>query len=138
MPKLRGQQDIGETRVIMRQELLQTIFEGARRLYPKESILLLRGKRRKELIEITDLLIPPLATYGHGFAHIPLHFLPMDFSIVGTVHSHPSGNFKPSNADLNHFFGKILMIVAFPFQDQAHAAVYGRLGQKLALEITDA
>jgi proteasome lid subunit RPN8/RPN11 len=121
----------------MRRELLEALFEGARRLYPKESIMLLRGKGRKGLVEITDLLVPPFATYGHGFANVPLHFLPMDFSIVGTMHSHPSGNFKPSSADLNHFFGKILMVVAFPFQDQAHTAVYDRLGRRLTLQITE-
>jgi proteasome lid subunit RPN8/RPN11 len=125
-------------KISMRRELLQAILEGGKRLYPKESILFLRGKRRKDLIEVTDLLIPPLATYGRGFAHIPLHMMPMDFSVVGTMHSHPSGSFRPSNTDLNHFFGVILMIAAFPFQDETNVAVYNRSGQRLPLQVTDA
>jgi len=122
--------------VSMSQELLQAIFEGARRLYPKETILLLRGEKKKDLIMISELVVPPLATYGRGFANIPLHMLPMDFSIVGTVHSHPSGNLTPSTTDLNHFFGNILMIVGFPFEDERNIAVYNRSGRKLPLHVT--
>lgn len=122
-------------KVSMNRELLQTILEGARRLYPKEVILILRGKKRKDLIEITDLLVPPLARYGHGFSEIRLHMMPMDFSIVGTVHSHPSGNLTPSNADLNHLFGRILMITAFPFANEQDIIAYNRDGEKLTLQI---
>ncbi|TRO48676.1 hypothetical protein E2P47_02590 [Candidatus Bathyarchaeota archaeon] len=62
--------------------------------------------------------------------------LPMDFSVVGTVHSHPSGNINPSNLDLNHFFGRILMIVGFPFFGKEDVAVYDSNGEKLQLRIS--
>jgi len=117
-------------------ELLDAVFEGARRLYPKETILLLRGKKTKDTIRVEELVVPPLATYGHGFANIPLHMLPMDFSIVGTVHSHPSGSLTPSDVDFNHFFGRILMIVGVPFADERNVAVYNSHGEKLSLQIT--
>ena len=123
--------------VTLNPELLNAIFEGARRLYPKETILLLRGKKTKDTIHVEELLVPPLATYGHSFANIPLHLLPMDFSIVGTVHSHPSGNITPSDVDLNHFFGRILMIVGFPFVDERNVTVYNSHGEKLQLHITE-
>ncbi|MCJ7634437.1 Mov34/MPN/PAD-1 family protein [Candidatus Bathyarchaeota archaeon] len=129
---------MADIKVSMRRELLDTIFEGAKRLYPKESILLLRGRKTKNIILITDLLVPPLASYGRGFAHIPLHMRPMDFSVVGTVHSHPSGNFMPSSTDLNHFFGRVLMIVAFPFLSEKNVAIYNHSGERLILDVTDA
>jgi len=116
-------------------ELLQTILEGARRLYPRETILLLRGKRAQNIIEVSELIVPPLATYGQGFANVPLHMLPMDFSIIGTVHSHPSASLSPSSMDLNHFFGAILMIVCFPFKDESNVAAYNRDGERLLLQI---
>ncbi|HVP16378.1 MAG TPA: Mov34/MPN/PAD-1 family protein [candidate division Zixibacteria bacterium] len=122
--------------ISIRQELLQTIFEGAKNLYPKETILMLRGKKEKDIIAITELLVPPLANYGRGFANIRLHMLPMDFSIVGTAHSHPSGNTTPSSADMNHFFGPVLMIVGFPFTDEKNVAAYNRNGERLALRVT--
>ena len=122
--------------VSMSMELLDSIFEGAKRLYPKETILLLRGKKSKDIIRIVDLVIPPLATYGHGFANYPLHLLPMDFSLVGTVHSHPSGNKTPSDVDLNHFFGRILMIVGYPYMSQQDVVAYNSNGEKMQIQVT--
>jgi proteasome lid subunit RPN8/RPN11 len=122
--------------VSMSLELLEAIFEGSKRLYPRETILLLRGKKSKDAIRVEELVVPPLATYGNGFANIPLHMLPMDFSIIGTVHSHPSGNLAPSDVDFNHFFGRILMIVGFPFANQKNIAVYNSHGEKVPLHIT--
>jgi proteasome lid subunit RPN8/RPN11 len=123
--------------VSMSAELLDSIFEGAKRLYPKETVLLLRGKKSKNEIRVSDLVVPPLAVYGYGFANLPFHRLPMDFSVVGTVHSHPSGNINPSSVDLNHFFGRVLMIVGFPFASAQNVAVYDANGEKLQLQVTD-
>jgi len=126
------------TIVSISQTLLKAILENAKMLYPKEMIFLLRGERHKDLIKISELIVPPLATYGQGFANIPIHMLPIDFSIVGTVHSHPSGNLSPSPADINHFWGSILMIVGFPFTDNMNVAVYNHKGERLTLKITKA
>jgi len=125
------------TTVELPEDLLNAIFEGARQLYPKETFLLLRGKKSKNVIRVSDLVVPPLAVYGYGFANLPLHMLPIDFSIVGTVHSHPSGNVNPSAVDLNHFFGRILMIVGFPFADAQNVAVYNSNGEKMPLQVTE-
>lgn len=123
--------------VSMSAELLDSICEGAKRLYPKETILLLRGKKSKDTIHVSDLVVPPLAVYGYGFANLPFHRLPMDFSVVGTVHSHPSGNINPSRVDLNHFFGRVLMIVGFPFAGAQNVAVYDSKGEKLEFQVTN-
>jgi len=123
--------------VSMSAELLESIFEGARRLYPKETFLLLRGKKHKGEIYVTELVVPPLAVYGYGFANLPFHMLPMDFSVVGSVHSHPSGNIKPSSVDLNHFFGRVLMIVGFPFVDEHNVAVYDSKGERLPFQLAE-
>ncbi len=124
--------------VSISRDLLQTIFVSARQLHPRETILLLRGEKNKDSVEITELVVPPLATYGRGFAQIRLHMLPIDFSIIGAVHSHPSGNLTPSVADLNHSIGKILIIVGFPFANEGNVAVYNRDGEKIALKTTSA
>ncbi len=124
--------------VSMSWELLDAIFEGARRLYPRETFMLLRGKKTKGIIQVTDLVVPPLTVYGYGFANFPLHMLPTDFSLVGTVHSHPSGNVSPSHVDLNHFFGRILMIIGYPFKSELDVAVYDSSGKKLLLQVTKA
>jgi len=125
------------TEVVISRRLLQAILENARAVYPRETILLLRGKAKKDIIEITDLVIPPLATHGRGFSGFPIHMLPIDFSIVGSVHSHPSGVGRPSVEDLNHSFGKIMMIVAYPFVGEDNVTVYSRSGERISLKLTE-
>src|SRR4030066_2606212 len=117
-------------------ELLETILEGAKQLYPRESFLLLRGKKGKGVISVSDLVVAPFAVHGNGFASYSPHILPMDFFFVRTVHSHPSGNIQPSHVDLNHMIGRILMIVGYPFADERCVAVYDSNGEKLTLHIT--
>ena len=116
--------------------LLDTILEGAKQLYPRESFLLLRGKKSKGVITVSDLVVAPFAVHGNGFASYTPHMLPMDFSVVGTVHSHPSGNIQPSHVDLNHMMGRILMIVGYPYADERSVAVYDSNGEKLVLQVT--
>ncbi len=124
------------TTVSIPRNLLDAILVGAKQLYPRESFLLLRGNKHKDIITVSDLLVAPFAVHGRGFASYPSHMLPMDFSIVGTVHSHPSGNIQPSSVDLNHLFGRVLMIAGYPFTDERCLAVYGSDGQKLTLNVT--
>jgi len=111
------------------------ILENAKALHPKETIFLLRGKTDKNVVAISEILVPPLATYGRGFSAFPTHMLPIDFSIVGTAHSHPSGNLTPSTEDLNHSFGTVILIVAFPYEAKENIAVYNREGEKLTLHV---
>jgi len=103
--------------------------------YPKEGILLLRGKFDKDELLITDVLIPPLATHGRGFSGFSSFMLPMDLSVVGISHSHPSGILKPSIRDLNHFYGKIMVIAAYPFQTYDQIGVFNSNGDRLPHEV---
>ncbi|RLI21324.1 peptidase [Candidatus Bathyarchaeota archaeon] len=116
------------------EKLLEAILENARLMHPKEILFMLRGEKKKDCMVIYDIIIPPFATYGHGFATFSLSTLPIDFSIVGTAHSHPSGNLSPSIGDLNHAIGKIIMIVGYPYTKQ-NVVVYDREGNKIELEI---
>jgi len=122
--------------VTIPKEILAMVLESARTLHPKETIFLLRGKKSKSSVNISELLIPPAATYGRGFSSFPLHMLPIDFSIVGTIHSHPSGSLTPSAGDLNNSMGKVIIIVAFPFQGEENVAAYNRDGKRLTLHVT--
>ncbi len=124
------------TTVQLPREILDAIYAGAKQLYPRESFLLLRGKKKKSTIRVTDLVVAPFAVHGKGFANFNPYMLPGDFSLVGTVHSHPSGNNSPSHVDLNHFFGRILMIVGYPFEGDECVAAYDSNGEKLPLQIT--
>jgi proteasome lid subunit RPN8/RPN11 len=118
-------------------DILDAIYSGAKQLYPRESFLLLRGKKSKGNIKISDLVLAPFAVHGHGFAHFNPYMFSGDFTLVGTVHSHPSGNISPSHVDMNYFFGRILMIVGYPFEGQSCLAVYDSNADRLPVEIVD-
>ena len=118
--------------------ILDAIYAGAKELYPRESFLLLRGKKSKEVIKITDLILAPFAVHGEGFAHFNPYMFAGDFSLVGTVHSHPSGNISPSDTDLNYFFGRILMIVGYPYVGKSCIVAYDSNGDSVPIEVTDA
>jgi proteasome lid subunit RPN8/RPN11 len=123
--------------VVINRKLLDAILDNARALHPRETILLLRGKAKRNRFEISDLVIPPLATRGRGFSSFPAYMLPMDFSLIGSVHSHPSGVLKPSLEDLNHSFGRIIMIVAYPFAGTENVAVYNHSGDRIPLKLSE-
>lgn len=122
--------------VHVEREILNAILTNAAAVHPREMILLLRGKLSKNQFTVTDLIVPPLATHGKGFSGFHPHMLPMDFSLIGTVHSHPSGVAKPSLQDLHHAYGRIIMIVAFPYKNEENVVVYNHSGEKLTLNVT--
>lgn len=118
-----------------KQSVIDGILSCARIAHPNEGILLLRGRTSKDRIVIEDLVIPPLATHGKGFASFPLFALPIDFSIVGVVHSHPSGALKPSIHDLNKFYGRVMVIVAYPYESESDVAVFDGKGRLVRYRI---
>ena len=115
-------------------ELLGSILFLSRMQHPREIILLLRGTVDRDGITLEEHLFPPFASSGRGFAQFPPHMLPIDFSIIGTLHSHPSGSPRPSSIDLNHCYGRIMMIVAYPYtRDQV--AAYNKQGESVPLKV---
>ena len=72
-----------------------------------------------------------------SMANVSLSYMiPFDLSILGVVHFHPSGALKPSVYDLNHFYGKIMMIVAYPYQSVEDVAIFDREGQKVSFTVS--
>lgn len=116
-------------------ELLDSLLLFAKMQHPREALLLLRGRVSRDEITLEEHLFPPFASTGRGFAQFRPHMLPIDFSIVGTLHSHPSGSPRPSPTDLNHIYGRIMVIVAYPYT-RDRVAAYNKRGEALPLEIT--
>lgn len=117
------------------ESVANSILSSALDAYPNEAILLLRGKAGKNEILINDILIPPLATHGRGFSGFRGIMLPMDLTVMGVSHSHPSGVLRPSIHDLNHFYGRIMVITAHPFQSYSDIGVFNSHGDRLPHEV---
>ncbi|OGD54809.1 hypothetical protein A3K80_01305 [Candidatus Bathyarchaeota archaeon RBG_13_38_9] len=123
--------------LIINQSVLDSILSYAKMAYPKESILILQGKTTKKSIEVNEVIIPPFATHGQGFSSFSPFMLPISFSIVGVAHSHPSGVLLPSTYDLNHVYGKFMIIVVYPFETEDNIAVFNKDGNQIQFEIAD-
>jgi proteasome lid subunit RPN8/RPN11 len=76
---------------------------------------------------ISELLLLPGTTAGRRHANFHLYMLPADLTVVGTVHSHPSGALRPSDADLRLFrnWGRRHLIVGAPFEQGCWRAYDG-------------
>lgn len=121
-------------KVRVKKELIDGILSYSRDMHPREVILLLRGKAGND-IEVNEVVMPPRAIQGLGFSGFQPHMLPFDLSIVGVVHSHPSGSSSPSVHDLNHPYGRITMIAAYPYRSVDDVTIFGKGGQMLPFEV---
>lgn len=125
----------GFSSILFNSVVVESLLAYAKNVYPNEGILLLRGKNRGDGLRITEVVIPPLATHGAFFSAFPLHMLPFDLSIIGTAHSHPSGEARPSVADLNNFYGRIMVIIVPPFRSGNDIGIFNRDGDPLPFEV---
>jgi len=117
---------------IIKKKTLNMILEASKSSHPNEFGALLRATEG----EIGELILLPGTVSGNSSAIFRLEMLPIDFSIVGSVHSHPSGSFHPSRADLDFFHrsGRIHIIVRYPYSSRDWAA-YNVNGERIELEV---
>ncbi len=114
--------------------VLRLICEVARESHPNE----FGGSLRAEGDTVTEIMLVPATIGGARHAILPLFNLPVDMSIVGTVHSHPSPYAIPSDADLQLFrnYGHTHIIIANPYTETTWRA-YDHAGRNIRLEIID-
>ena len=120
--------------ISIKRSVLETIIEASKNTYPKEFFALL-GSTDKKVID--ELVIVP-AIYGYGQTLIKAGLLPIDFNIIGSVHSHPGPSNVPSKADIKSFatFGHIHLIIAWPFNINT-VEVYDVVGKKHAWSVVE-
>jgi len=123
------------TGVYLTREVVEALLTAAKEAHPREFLLLLRGKVKGDKLFVEELVVPPLATYGLGFASFNPYLLPLDPSIIGVAHSHPSGLAKPSLEDLDHFMGYVVVIVAYPYASPSDIHAYLANGIEVGFEV---
>jgi len=116
--------------------LLEEMLAFAKECHPQEAILLLRGEAKKDAITLTDYLFPPYATTNSVSASYPIYMLPIDFSIMGTMHSHPSGSLETSAVDMTNMYGRFSMITAYPY-GLGDVAAYNKQGERIMVRLTN-
>ena len=122
-------------RVIFPRDVVDSLFTYSRMAYPNEGILLLRGKSKKGVVEVTGVVVPPAASHGAAFSSFNWWMLPIDLSYLGVAHSHPSGNHSPSDQDLLHATGRIMVIMGYPYATVDNLGVYDHDGNRVPFEV---
>jgi proteasome lid subunit RPN8/RPN11 len=113
-------------------EVIEMINEAAVNTFPKEFIAALRAEEGV----ITELLLLPGSITGDSFSQLQLWNLPIDYSVAGSVHSHPGYSNRPSSQDLIFFshFGMVHIITCLPFDDSSWKA-YNLSGERIELQV---
>jgi proteasome lid subunit RPN8/RPN11 len=103
-------------------DALDFALEASRETHPNEYMGFLRGEDARELgldragTVITDVLIVPGTRSNPVSATVDSNMIPNDLRAVGSIHSHPNGVLRPSDADLATFGnGKVHIIVGAPY-----------------------
>jgi proteasome lid subunit RPN8/RPN11 len=116
-------------------ECLQLIIESAKSSYPQEFGGMLR---RDDITKdtISEVVLLPGTISGDSHAIFRMHMKPIDFSIVGTVHSHPSPSARPSQADIQLFerYGSLHIIMAYPFTSSSWQG-YNHQGNPITIAV---
>jgi len=116
----------------IRAEVVEMINEAAINTYPNEFIAVLRAEEGV----ISELLLLPGSITGDSFSQLQLWNLPIDYSVAGSVHSHPGYSNRPSSQDLIFFshFGSVHIITCLPFDETSWKA-YDLNGERIELQV---
>lgn len=130
--KKRPSTDVPVTKI--KKNVLHLICEIAKENYPNE----FSGQLRALDGVVHELTMLPGTRGGRMSALVNLWMMPIDYSVVGSVHSHPSGNVTPSGADREFFskFGAVHIIIGKPYTLMTWQA-YNYDGEPIMLEVVD-
>ncbi len=116
----------------LEKEVLDLIMNAARNAHPNE----FAGVLRAEGDTITEILLVPGTVQGAAHAILRINELPIDRSVVGVVHSHPSQSARPSQADINLFgkHGHTHIIIHHPYTEDTWRC-WDHRGDPVRLEV---
>ncbi|XVH30937.1 Mov34/MPN/PAD-1 family protein [Haloferacaceae archaeon DSL9] len=124
-------------------ETLQFILEASEETHPNEYMGFLRAEDARKLgldrkgQVITDVLVIPGTESNPVSATVQTNMVPNDLRAVGSVHSHPNGALRPSDADLATFTkGNVHIIVGAPY-GRSDWRVFDKHGDQRSLDIID-
>ena len=124
-------------------ETLDFVLDAAEDTHPNEYMGLMRAERARDLgldaegLVVTDVLVIPGTESNSVSATMRTSMIPNDRKTVGSVHSHPSGVIRPSDADLATFGkGPVHVIMGAPYRRSDWRA-FDRDGKPRPLDVLD-
>jgi proteasome lid subunit RPN8/RPN11 len=138
MPLFRSSYLLGIAR-----ETMEFLLEACRETHPNEYMGFLRAEDARTLglddhgQVITDVLVVPGTESSPVSATVKTNMKPNDLKSVGSVHSHPNGVLRPSDADLDTFGqGDVHIIVGAPY-GWANWKAFDNQGDPTSLDVID-
>jgi proteasome lid subunit RPN8/RPN11 len=118
----------------VRRGVLEMAAEAGRASLPQEFASMLKVEKGT----ITEIVLLPGTIQGDSHAIFQMHMLPVDRTIKGTLHTHPSPHPYPSDADFELFekHGMIHIIYGTPFGADDWRA-YDHRGVPTRLEVVE-
>jgi len=124
-------------------EALEFALQASEDSHPDEYMGQLRGEDATKLgldregTVVTDVLIAPGTKSNPVSAEFNPSYMPNDLKSVGSIHSHPNGVLRPSDADLATFTrGDVHVIVGAPYRRTDWQA-FDTDGEPTDLEVLD-
>ena len=125
------------------EEALAFALRASEDSHPSEYMGQLRGEDARSLgvdrdgTVVTDVLLAPGTTSNPVSAEFNPSYMPNDLRSVGSIHSHPNGVLRPSDADLATFQrGDVHVIVGAPYGPDDWRA-FDREGEPTDLPVLD-
>ncbi len=114
------------------EQVLEMINASARSVDPNEFLCMMRAEEGV----IVELNLLPGTVSGDSHGIIDIWMAPVDFSICGSVHSHPGYSHEPSDDDLEFFrrWGGVHIISCRPYDMRSWCA-YDSNGRKVDLKV---
>jgi len=121
-------------RVVLTTAALRQIISFGRENHPNEFSALLEGKIKNGTLTITHVVYQHYEADDRS-AIIHLNY-PMSTNVIGTVHSHPTPDNRPSAADKRYFnkYGFVNFIIAKPYTLRSLACYDGK-GRPLSFSV---
>ncbi len=107
---------------------------AAKNYYPDEFMCFLGGNEKKNIIN--EIVLVP-TTNGEEFSSVWEGVIPIDKSILGSLHSHPGSSARPSEEDKKFFQKYSINVIIGGRFEQNDCRFYDNRANPLKIEITD-
>ncbi|WP_435318055.1 Mov34/MPN/PAD-1 family protein [Haloarchaeobius sp. TZWSO28] len=124
-------------------DTIEFALEAAEDTHPNEYMGMLRGTDASKLgldrdgYVVTDVLVIPGTTSNPVSATLDSNMIPNDMRALGSIHSHPNGVLRPSDADIATFGqGTAHIIMGAPYRSRDWRA-FDQQGEPRDLPVLD-
>ncbi len=122
------------SKLVIKRDVMDDIIQFAKNKHPEEFVAILEGSAADDVLTITGLYYQSFKSSER--TAVMDTFLPPATRGIGSVHSHPSSNIRPSKADLRFFSkrGIVHFIIGYPYTENSIAA-YDLDGNRLEFDV---